>query len=242
MVSKISIGLKDPKSAINYILKGKDYIIKKKISDLTKKPLSEVDKYYDQIKTSDFISDKLMKMNLGQILKPEWIYTICRIIKPDTVVETGVSSGMSSSYILKALSDNGKGKLVSIDMPQQASNLKQSLEYVPFSKNIPKQVQQSGWIVPDYLKERWTLKLGLVQNLLIPTLDELEKIDIFFHDSEHTYQNMLFEFRNAWKYLRKDGLLLSHDINWNHSFDDFSKEVNRKYTHIYFTSAGGLIK
>jgi hypothetical protein len=53
---------------------------------------------------------------------------------------------------------------------------------------------------------------------------------------------MMFEFRNAWRFLRTGGMLLSHDITWNDSFTDFAKEIKRKSIHIYFTSAGAIIK
>lgn len=45
------------------------------------------------------------------------LYLTVRLIKPETIVETGVSSGSSSAYILRALYDNQKGKLYSIDLP-----------------------------------------------------------------------------------------------------------------------------
>ncbi len=45
------------------------------------------------------------------------------------------------------------------------------------------------------------------------------------HDSEHTYENMQWEFRTAWKCLRKGGLFLSHDVGANEAFFDFMKEV-----------------
>src|SRR5947207_14206936 len=53
------------------------------------------------------------------------LYAVVRAFKPGVVVETGVSSGMSSAHILRALAENGKGTLHSIDLPnvQQGSIL-----------------------------------------------------------------------------------------------------------------------
>ena len=45
------------------------------------------------------------------------LYALCRKLKPDVVVETGVASGVSSSYILCALHENEHGQLYSIDVP-----------------------------------------------------------------------------------------------------------------------------
>ena len=45
------------------------------------------------------------------------LYAVCRIRNPGIVVETGVASGVSSSYILCALENNEHGELYSIDQP-----------------------------------------------------------------------------------------------------------------------------
>jgi predicted O-methyltransferase YrrM len=44
------------------------------------------------------------------------LYVLVRIFKPEVVVETGVANGVSSSFILKALDQNSRGKLYSIDL------------------------------------------------------------------------------------------------------------------------------
>jgi hypothetical protein len=51
-----------------------------------------------------------------------------------------------------------------------------------------------GWIVPKSLRERWTLILGKVEDKLPSLLDEFEAIDVFYHDSLHTYEHMMFEY------------------------------------------------
>jgi predicted O-methyltransferase YrrM len=237
------IGLKDPSNALTYILKGKDEVIKNKLCEITSRSYSDIDKFYKNIKNSNIISDEFNSKKIGQIGHPEWMYTICRIVKPTVVVETGVASGVSSAYILKALADNNHGNLISIDMPNYEKKLTLAHpEYSNIKANAIVRENETGWLVPENLRNRWTLKLGLVQELLVPTLEESGQIDLFFHDSEHTYNNMMFEFRNAWRFLRSDGLLLSHDITWNNSFADFAKEVKRNFIHIYFTSAGAIIK
>lgn len=60
------------------------------------------------------------------------LYLLVRLIKPNQVIETGVSSGASSAYI-----DNEKGKLYSIDLPPD---------------NLP-QGKKSGWIVSEKLRD-----------------------------------------------------------------------------------------
>jgi hypothetical protein len=66
-------------------------------------------------------------------------------------------------------------------------------------------------------------------------------VDLFFHDSEHTYENMLWEYRTIWPYIRMGGgVLASHDTDWNTAFKDF---VNKNgLTAIVPVHNLGLIK
>jgi predicted O-methyltransferase YrrM len=153
---------------------------------------------------------------LGMVL-----YTVCRRQNPDTVVETGVASGVSSSYILCALEKNEHGQLYSIDQPWW-------------------QGDQSGWMIPDYLRHRWHLIRGKSSEKLMPLLEELGEIDIFLHDSEHSYKNMLWEFQTAWAYLKTGGILFSHNIDNNDSFSDFCRD--RRVKVYSLTNMGGVVK
>ncbi len=137
------------------------------------------------------------------------LYLLIRLIKPDNVVETGVASGASSSYILQAMSDNQKGRLDSIDIGPS---------------DFP-EGKQLGFVVPDNLRQRWHLHLGDARDLLEPLLNRIGPIDCFIHDSLHTYEHMLWEFRTVWKHLCPKGLFLSHDVGANRAFFDFMKET-----------------
>ena len=148
------------------------------------------------------------------------LYSISRTLRPSIVVETGVADGVSSSYILCSLEENKRGRLHSIDLSRQE--------------------RQSGWIIPDYLRHRWQLILGRSSDRLSPLLEKLGTIDVFLHDSEHSYQNMLWEYQTAWAYLRTGGLLLSHNIDSNDAFSDFCQSV--KYRGYVVGNLGGVVK
>lgn len=122
--------------------------------------------------------------------------------RPDIVVETGVWHGVSSFYALKALEHNNKGFLLSLDLP-------------PLRPQFRVQI---GSAVPNSLRHRWTLLLGPSVTLLQSIRTE---IDIFIHDSEHTYLNMISEYSISWDKLKKGGFLLSDDIHTNAAFTDF---------------------
>jgi predicted O-methyltransferase YrrM len=175
------------------------------------------------------LRERLGFINYGQMVSPEILYVIIRLLRPKIVVETGVSAGVSSAFILQALEDNEHGELFSIDYPNYAINE---------ANNVPK----TGFAVPEYLHNRWTLHIGKSQDLLVPVLEDCGNIDLFLHDSEHSYNNMLWEYETAWMKLRDGGLLMSHDINDNTAFSDFSNEVKHKYTEIFFTGIGIIKK
>jgi len=170
------------------------------------------------------------------------IYALVRMVKPEKAVETGTANGYSTSFILKAMAKNNKGVLYSIDFPEIEGR-----QYSPddFYREkggavIPKD-RQSGWLVPDDLRARFKLFTGKSQNILPRLLPELEEIDLFFHDSEHTYEAMMYEFKIAWQHLRPGGVLLAHDVNWNKAFIDYAKHKN-KTPFFIDGSLGFLIK
>ena len=138
------------------------------------------------------------------------LYKICRMLKPKKVVETGVAYGNSSAYILLALQKNEKGTLYSIDSIFRPWESKEMI----------------GSVIPNNLRENWKLIVGKSKEILKKTLLELEEIDIFFHDSLHTYKNMMFEFETAWPMIKKDGFLISDDVIGNNAFNDFCNSEN----------------
>ena len=89
-----------------------------------------------------------------------------------------------------------------------------------------------GWVIPDSLRHRHRLELGDSRELLPEILQSLQSVDIFLHDSLHTFDHMSFEYSTAWPHLRDGGLLLSDDILWNSAFHGFCRPLDRKYVRI----------
>ncbi|MFQ6054569.1 MAG: class I SAM-dependent methyltransferase [Methanosarcinales archaeon] len=216
------------------------------IQEITGVDVSTIKKYISEIKNnSDFIETLRAEYRKNCIYKPSkrdfmysessgsmffpyvTLYVLTRILKPEIIVETGGTPGKSSAFILQAMAKNKNGKLYTIDLPPSKSlppnklDVNKTHEYLPEGKD-------SGWLVPDNLKDRYNLIKGPSSVHLKPLLDSLEKIDIFIHDSDHSYENMIWEFRTAWPYIKKSGLLLSDDIKANNAFLDFCGEVEAK--------------
>lgn len=130
---------------------------------------------------------------------------VVRLNVPEVVVETGVAQGVTTASILDALETNGEGHLFSIDLPV--------LHEDPGS--------YVGRLVPERLRSRWSLKLGPSRRLLPHLMDRLGQFDLFLHDSEHSYESQLEEYRAVWPHLRPGGVLISDDVA-NAAFVEFA--------------------
>jgi hypothetical protein len=236
--------LADPGASVILVSKGKETLHRHAVSKMLEVPSARVDALYAELGANSRFQKHigeaaaLAGRPLGGFPRPSDLYVICRVLKPNVIIETGVASGLSSSHILQALEDNSAGKLYSIDLPNADNEalLKKVFTRLPEGKG-------SGWVIPDWLKGRWELRIGKSSDLLAPLLRELGSINLFLHDSEHSYENMMFEFGAAWPTIAEGGFLLSDDVYIRSSrgaFNAFAKSVGRKPERIY--SGFGSIK
>jgi predicted O-methyltransferase YrrM len=207
------------------------------IKNLTDAEDDEIKEYISEIVSDRKLENSLAKKsNFGDGEKPFSyriavdvasrlaLYILCRARKPDVVVETGVASGTSSSYILRALDKNDRGTLYSIDVPWYTVTQNWKGAFVDGVKTNPIEMQ-SGWIIPNYLRDRWDLTMGLTSEKLPALLKKTGKVDVFFHDSEHSYENMAREFKTIWPGLRKKGVMLVHNVEKTPAFAEFEDKV-----------------
>ncbi len=217
MRSKIMEAFLDPRGALTYLMR--TWTIK----HVSGSGFREIHEYYSDLRSNTslrrYIRERIEQAK-GPITRASELYVLIRALSPNVVVETGVSSGVSSTFILQGLKDNQRGTLYSIDEPNADP-----------SAALPEGLS-SGWLIPHWLRDRWKLSLGRSSELLPPLLAKLKMMDLFLHDSEHSYENMMFEFKTAWKFLRDGGLLLSHDVFWNSAFSDFSRSLRRRPSYI----------
>lgn len=159
---------------------------------------NNLNEYLDMVATADLTLSKLL-------------YFICRKVKPLEIMETGVWHGVSSTFILSAIDKNKSGFLYSIDLP-------------PVDPSIKVEI---GGAIPNDLKKNWDLNLGHSSLVLPEVLNKTLNLEIFIHDSEHTYRNMIVEFKTVWPFLKKGGYLISDDVSLNDAFYNFGKIVKR---------------
>jgi predicted O-methyltransferase YrrM len=129
-------------------------------------------------------------------------YLLCRLVQPAVALETGVAYGMTSAYILQALKQNGGGVLHSVDLPVSTTR------------------EAIGILVPPTLRGAWRLHIGASRRVLPKLLKDLGRVDLFVHDSLHTYWNMQREFSTVWPYLPAGGVLISDDAHRNPAFGE----------------------
>ena len=144
------------------------------------------------------------------------LYALCRARVPALVVETGVASGNSSLGILSALAANRRGRLYSVDLPEASYRRDSGTVW-----SDPMRGRPTGWRVPDALRDRWTLRRGPSREILPSLMAEVGPIDLFYHDSEHTRDNMAFEIGLAWAALRPGGILAVDNADWSAAFPEF---------------------
>ena len=126
--------------------------------------------------------------------------------RPAIVFETGVFTGSSTVTILECLKQLDHGILYSVD-----------------DESLIKKF--TCCFVTDDLKKNWAY-LKMKSDEAFETFKDDFKIDIFLHDSDHSAENMKFEFNWAYQHINNNGWIVSHDTHNNSAWDDFCETVN----------------
>jgi len=166
-----------------------------------------VARFTAEIRTSDFMAEMTRRRDaygsqgLMGSLDCATLHLLTRWQRPAVVVESSGFIGMFSAFILKACVDEGlaTAKLHSIEWSEEC---------------------EQGALIPDELRPQFVPLSGKIEDFV--ERDQLpSSIDMFLHDSSHSYRHMLWEFRAFWPWLRDGGLLVSHDVRMNAAFPEF---------------------
>ena len=138
------------------------------------------------------------------------LYYIVRRLKPNVVIESGVSAGISTRSILEALEKNKKGDLYSSD-----------LQLYLDKKDI-------GILVTKELRHRWKLfDKGDEINLPI-ILKQINEIDIVYYDSGKSYSGKKIFFDKILSNFTPNVIIVD-DIDRDYWFRDFTKKNSYDY-------------
>ncbi len=128
-----------------------------------------------------------------EIDAPLELYALVRLLRPRHVVEVGVSSGVSSAYMLQALDRVGRGTLHSVDLPKlETPKLARGRRRSP-SWALPPG-RSSGWAVPFPLRARWDLRLGDKRRAVPLLAEEGFPVEMFVYDVPHSESDAAREF------------------------------------------------
>ncbi len=130
-----------------------------------------------------------------EIDAPLELYALVRLLRPQHVLEAGVSSGVSSAYLLRALQRNGRGLLHSIDLPSRPRGKARSSPSPRNSWSLPAH-RDTGWAVPERLRPRWDLRLGDKADVLPILREQVPRFDLVVYDLPHDCEVLAREFRS----------------------------------------------
>lgn len=155
-------------------------------------------------------------IDLGGGGSVDLIYFLCRLLKPNYVLETGVAAGWSSYAILEALSENEKGLLDSSDLPY-------------FRIENPE--QYIGILVPDRLRNLkiWDLQSKGDSENLRKFLTGNKKYAMVHYDSDKRKVSRLEFLRRIEPWLSNDAVVIMDDIQDNLAFKDYVLTKNLSY-------------
>jgi hypothetical protein len=163
----------------------------------------------------------------AQICAPFDLFAIARLVRPEHIVEVGVSSGVSSAHFLAALRRNRRGRLHSIDLPTRQKG--PELAKGETSVAVPPG-RESGWAVPEKVRERWDLRLGPSQTLLPSLVGELDGIGLFLHDDLHTPAHLTFELETIRPHLAPGSVVLADNTRWTgEAFPRFARSLGARF-------------
>jgi len=139
--------------------------------------------------------------------EPHWArrfgwYAIVRAAQPDLVVETGTHLGLGSCVIAAALIRNGHGRLTTIDIDPEAGHLIGE----PYSRVIDRRTGSS-----------------------VDALAAMRDVDIFLHDSLHTYEYESNELKAVEPSLRPSAIVLSDNAHDSAALSDWAERTGRHY-------------
>jgi cephalosporin hydroxylase len=128
------------------------------------------------------------------------IVALLKIFEIDTFIETGTQHGISAFAVTRCSAEK---------------NLRLSMHSIDVGSTYLVKRQSEV----NYIRlKRPARKIFKKITLNIP-----KRKTMFFHDSDHTYENMHFEFIWAWNILGVE-ILVSDDIDLNNAYSNFCSE------------------
>ncbi len=117
--------------------------------------------------------------------------------KPNTMIESGVESGYSTEHFLVAMDDVKRGHLYSCDPAPSGFYVAYPIVHPRFT----------------FIQKRSYEALDGIVSVTGP-------IDMFLHDSDHSWKCQSWEYQWAWENVRSGGIIASDDVGWSDTTPD----------------------
>lgn len=183
------------------------------ISCVTGAPIGQVRAWIRELEDDARLADHLIRRLSSNprrricATEPHWArrsgwYAIVRAVQPDHVVETGTHLGLGSCVIAAALLRNGHGRLTTVDVDAEAGYL---------------------------IGQPWASVIDRRTGSSIDVLGTLSGVDMFLHDSLHTYDYETKELAAIEPHLRSDAIILSDNAHQSSALSDWAERGGRHY-------------
>jgi hypothetical protein len=155
------------------------------------------------------------------------LYMLVRALRPSLMLETGTFKGYSTAEIARAMERNSAGHLVTVDL-----------------------ATETGGVVPPELLHRVTFHRGRPSAAFARELPHAPRLDLFFHDSLHTFMNTLGELIWFADHYSEKAVVVCHDAKMDY-LDEFgvgkavrmfARELGLEYRILDTTCGLAIIK
>jgi predicted O-methyltransferase YrrM len=183
------------------------------VSGVCNVPVQQIKKYFLELESNvdlkEHIATRLRANRRGKEIDGQaffgrrlgW-YAIVRATKPNVIVETGTEKGLGSLVLAEALLRNNRGRLVTIDIEPQ-----------------------SGLLIGG----KWARVVEQVIEDSLVALNNIDNIDLFIHDSDHSADHEFRELESVVSHLSADGTVLSDNSHVTSMLADWSLKHNRLF-------------
>jgi predicted O-methyltransferase YrrM len=183
------------------------------ISAVTGAEIGRIRAWMRELEEDKYLAEQLTKRlssnpRRGVCAKePHWArrlgwYSLVRAVEPDHVIETGTHLGLGSCVIAAALLRNGHGRLTTIDIDPDAGYL---------------------------IEEPWASVVDRRTGSSLDVIAELKDVDVFLHDSLHTYDYETMELTAVEPNLRPYAIVLSDNAHDSSALSTWAERSARHY-------------
>lgn len=199
-----------------------------------------VDELLEELRTSE-IQERILEckkqfnewtfepggMNAGG----ETAYLAARLLEPESILEVGVANGISTAYILGAVTHSDiECDIRAIDKPLFAQDVrekrgKRGLKNVG---GIIPDSHEAAWIAPKSQRKRhgYQYYVGNFTNILPSVTSDIGNIDLAIYDASKDEQDMRMAYETIADSLSPGAILISDDINASDAFENTFQEKN----------------